>query len=160
MLWITGIVSALKGMVKIPNVIGKTTSDAQTDITNAHLTSSQSSTENTGDSNLGGKIKSTEPVADTLVDYDSNVSYVSYVFSFTPFSVFGFSPFSVFGFSPFSVFSFTPSGYYYVIGPNTTSCTNVCGGQSGAISGNCVSDCGQACPSGKKCCGCPQSGAF
>jgi hypothetical protein len=160
MLWITGILSTLKGMIKIPNIVGKVTADANTDLSNAHLINSGSTTENTGDTNLGGKVKSVNPVVDTLVDYESNVSYVSYVFSFTPFSVFGFSPFSVFGFSPFSVFSFTPSGYYYIIGPNTTSCTNVCGAVSGAISGNCVSDCGQACPVGKKCCGCPSGGAF
>ena len=100
MLWITGIVSALKGMIKVPNIVGKTTTQATADLTSAHLTNTGNTTENTEDSNLGTKVKTQSPVADTLVNYESNVSYVSYVFSFTPFSVFSFTPFSVFGFTP------------------------------------------------------------
>lgn len=152
MLWITGIVSALKGMIKVPNIVGKTTTEATTDLTNAHLTNTGNTTENTGDSNLGTKVKSQSPVADTLVDYESNVSYVSYVFSFTPFSVFSFVPFSVFTFTPFSVFSFVPSGYYYALGPSSISCGNICGGP-GALTATC-SLCG-GCASGERCCKCP-----
>jgi len=152
MLWITGIVSALKGMIKVPNIVGKTTTEATTDLTSAHLTNTGNTTENTGDSNLGTKVKSQSPVADTLVDYESNVSYVSYVFSFTPFSVFGFTPFSVFTFTPFSVFSFVPSGYYYAVGPSSVSCANLCGGP-GANSAAC-SLCG-GCPTNYRCCRCP-----
>jgi hypothetical protein len=143
MLWITGILSTLKGMIKIPNIVGKVTADANTDLSNAHLINSGSTTENTGDTNLGGKVKSVNPVVDTLVDYESNVSYVSYVFSFTPFSVFGFSP--------FSVFSFTPA-YDYVLGPSYISCGNVCGGP-GSTTAPC-SACG-GCGVNERCCKCP-----
>lgn len=100
MLWLIGIISTLKGMVRVPNVVDLTTSNAQTELSNAHLNNTGNTTEGTGDSNLNGKVKSQSPAADELVDYESNVSLVSYVFAFSPFSVFSFSPFTVFSFSP------------------------------------------------------------
>ena len=100
MLWLTGIVSVLKGMVRIPNVVNLPLANAQSQISDSHLTNTGNTTENTGDTNLGTKVKSQSPSADTLVDYETNVSLVSYVFSFTPFSVFSFTPFSVFSFTP------------------------------------------------------------
>jgi hypothetical protein len=92
MLWLTGIVSVLKGMVRIPNVVNLPLANAQSQISDSHLTNTGNTTENTGDTNLGTKVKSQSPSADTLVDYETNVSLVSYVFSFTPFSVFSFTP--------------------------------------------------------------------
>ncbi len=98
MLWLTGILSALKGMVKVPDVVGKTTETATSDILAAYLTNTGNTTENTTDTNLGGKVKEQSPSANTLVEYDTNVSYISYLFSFTPYS-----------FTPSTPYSFTPS---------------------------------------------------
>lgn len=133
MLWLTGILSTLKGMVRVPNVVGQQTATATTNILNSHLANTGNTTENTGDTNLGGKVKSQSPEADTLVDYESNVSLVSYVFSFTPFSVFSFSPFSVFSFSPPPVEgrTCTPSEYS--------------AGNCGGPVGSCTGDLGSIC---------------
>jgi hypothetical protein len=104
-----------KGMVKVPNTIGMTSAQALTAITAAGLTTTSGVKVDTADNNLNGKVAISSPVADTLVDYETNVElrYYNYVapfsvFGFSPFGVFGFSPFGVFGFSPFGVFSFTP----------------------------------------------------
>jgi hypothetical protein len=103
--------------VTVPNVIGFATATAQSTITALNLTWS-TTTENTADSNLGGKVKSTSPVAGTAVKYYTEVSAVIYnyvaPYSFTPVyyfvPVYGFAP--VYGFSPFfftmPVYGFTP----------------------------------------------------
>lgn len=126
MLWLTGILSALKGMVKVPDVVGKTTETATSDILAAYLTNTGNTTENTTDTNLGGKVKQQSPSANTLVEYDTNVSYVSYLFSFTPYS-----------FTPTPPYSFVPA-------PTLRRCTSndalfldctvgSCGSYNGAV---------------------------
>ncbi len=92
-------------MVKVPDVVGQTTETATTNILSAHLTNTGNTTENTADTNLGGKVKQQSPTANTLVEYDTNVSYVSYLFSFTP-------------------YSFTPSVFSFVPPPTNRICTS------------------------------------
>lgn len=106
--------------VRVPDLIGIPQATAQGLITALNLTWSQT-TENTSDSNLGGKVKSQIPVAGTPVEYYTGVSAVIYnyvaPYSFTPVyyfvPVYGFTP--VYGFSPygFTPYGFTPQVYTF-----------------------------------------------
>jgi hypothetical protein len=103
-----------KGMKLLPNFIGRTSAQAQTDVVsegftlgNVTITLSGEPTELAND----GKVVGQTPAVTTPADYDAPVDLTVRQFSFTPFNVFGFSPFHVFGFSPiqpFSVFGFSP----------------------------------------------------
>lgn len=139
MLWLTGILSTLKGMVKVPNVVGQTTETATSNILAAHLTNTGNTTENTADTNLGGKVKQQSPSANTLVDYDTNVSYVSYLFSFTPYS---FTP-NVYSFTPYSFtpYSFTPAP----VQGRTCTPSEYAAGNCGGPIGSCTGDLGSIC---------------
>jgi hypothetical protein len=79
-----GFWAASKGMVLVPNVVGQTTTDATNLIIAAGLLNSGNSTVGTGDSGLNGKVASQDPVAATKVSYESNVSYISYVYVAPP----------------------------------------------------------------------------
>jgi hypothetical protein len=106
--------------VIIPNLIGVPEATAQGLITSLNLVWSIT-TENTADANLGGKVKSQNPVAGTKAEYYTGVSAVIYnyvaPYSFTPVyyfvPVYGFTP--VYGFSPygFSPYGFTPQVYTF-----------------------------------------------
>jgi hypothetical protein len=100
-----------KGMKLLPNFIGRTSAQAQTDVVsegftlgNVTITLSGEPTELAND----GKVVEQIPAVTTPADYETPVDLTVRQFSFTPFGVFGFSPFSVFGFSPFNVFGFSP----------------------------------------------------
>jgi hypothetical protein len=107
-----------KGMKVLPNFIGRTSAQAQTDVVsegfalgNVTITLSGEPTELAND----GKVVAQIPAVTTPADYESIVDLTVRQFSFTPFNVFGFSPFNVFGFSPttfafspFTVFGFSP----------------------------------------------------
>ena len=100
-----------KGMKLLPNFIGRTSAQAQTDVVsegftlgNVTITLSGEPTELAND----GLIVEQIPAVTTPADYETPVDLTVRQFSFTPFGVFGFSPFSVFGFSPFNVFGFSP----------------------------------------------------
>lgn len=101
--------------VLVPNVIGVASSTAESTITSLNLTWTTTS-ENTSDSNLGGKVKSQVPSAGTPVEYYTNVSAViwNYVapYSFVP--VYSFAP--VYGFVP-PVYGFTPPPPVYTFTP-------------------------------------------
>jgi beta-lactam-binding protein with PASTA domain len=73
-----GFWSSSKGMVLVPNLSGLSTTDATNAIIAAGLLNSGNSTTNTGDSGLNGKVASQDPASGTKVQYESNVSYVSY----------------------------------------------------------------------------------
>jgi len=138
MLWLTGILSTLKGMVKVPNIVGQTTTTATSNILTAHLTNTGNTTENTADTNLGGKVKTQSPSADALVDYDTNVSYVSYLFSFTPYSftpTYSFTPYS------FTPYSFTPAP----VQGRTCTPSEYSAGNCGGPVGSCTGDLGSIC---------------
>jgi hypothetical protein len=79
-----GFWSASKGMVLVPNIVGLSTSAAQAAISAAGLTNSGNTTETTGDSGLDGKVKTQDPSSGTKVQYETNVSYVSYTYVATP----------------------------------------------------------------------------
>lgn len=67
-----------KGMVRTPNLSGLSSSAAVSAIQAAGLIASSSGTVDTGDSGLNGKIASQSPSSNTLVDYESTVSYTTY----------------------------------------------------------------------------------
>lgn len=100
--------------VLVPNVIGVASATAQSTITSINLAWS-STTENTSDSNLGGKVKSQTPAPGTPAEYYTQVSAVVYnyvaPYSFVP--VYGFAP--VFYFAP--VYTFTPPATVYGFAP-------------------------------------------
>ncbi len=73
-----GFWSSSKGMVLVPNLSGLSTTAATNAIIAAGLLNSGNSTTNTGDSGLNGKVASQDPASGTKVQYESNVSYVSY----------------------------------------------------------------------------------
>ena len=81
--WI-GIWSSSKGMVYVPNLVGLTRSDAITLITNTGLNYSSDSSETTSNSSLGGKVKSQVPLAGTLVNSGSDISFIYYVYVAAP----------------------------------------------------------------------------
>jgi hypothetical protein len=100
-----------KGMKILPNFIGRTSAQAQTDVVsegfalgNVTITLSGEPTELEND----GKVVAQIPAVTTPADYESTVDLTVRQFSFTPFNVFGFSPFNVFGFSPTEAFAFAP----------------------------------------------------
>ncbi len=98
-----GFWSSLKGMVKVPNLSGLTRTTASQSIIENGLLPVETGSTDTADDTLNQKIASQTPVFDTLVDYETNVSYTYYNFSFTPYS---FTPYS------FTPYSFTPSPPY------------------------------------------------
>jgi len=100
-----------KGMKILPNFIGRTSAQAQTDVVsegfalgNVTITLSGEPTELAND----GLVVEQIPAVTTPADYESIVDLTVRQFSFTPFNVFGFSPFNVFGFSPTPAFAFAP----------------------------------------------------
>ena len=100
-----------KGMKLLPNFIGKTSAQAQTDVVSEGFVVGNVVTSVSGEpSELAndGLIVQQDPAVTTPADYETPVDLTVRQFSFTPFGVFGFSPFGVFGFSPFNVFGFSP----------------------------------------------------
>ena len=79
-----GFWAASKGMVLVPNVVGQTTTNATTAIIAAGLLNSGNSTTSTSNAGLNGQVASQDPVALTKVSYESNVSYISYVYTAPP----------------------------------------------------------------------------
>jgi hypothetical protein len=79
-----GFWSASKGMVLVPSIVNLSTSSATAAIIAAGLLNSGNTTETTGDSGLDGKVKTQDPVSGTKVQYETNVSYVSYTYVATP----------------------------------------------------------------------------
>lgn len=72
-----------KGMVRMPNLSGLTRPQALIAIENAGLRFSESSTETTSSESLSDKIKTQSILANTLLEYDSSVSFVYY--SYVPY---------------------------------------------------------------------------
>lgn len=79
-----GFWAASKGMVLVPNVVGQTTTNATTAIIAAGLLNSGNSTTSTSNAGLNGQVASQDPAALTKVSYESNVSYISYVYVAPP----------------------------------------------------------------------------
>jgi len=69
-----------KGMTVVPAVLGQTQSTAQTNLTNANLTST-TTTLNTNVESQGGTVGSQLPSPGELVDYGTNVSIGVYVYT-------------------------------------------------------------------------------
>ena len=93
-------------MVKVPNLSGLTRTTATQSIVDNGLVAVETGSTTTADDTLNQKIASQTPPLDTLVDYETNVSYTYYLFSFTPYS---FTPYS---FTP-QAYSFTPQVYSF-----------------------------------------------
>ncbi len=126
-----GFWSSSKGMVLVPDIVGLSTTAAQAAITAAGLANSGNTTEGTSDSNLGDKIKTQDPASGTKVQYESNVSYVSYVYNAAPSFPPSFPP----NFEPPPPPNFEPPSF-----PTNRLCTqmNVDFGQGCSV-GQCVS---------------------
>jgi hypothetical protein len=73
-----------KGMVRVPNISGLSTSSAISTIQAAGLVASSSGTTSTSNSSLNDTIASQLPASNTLVDYQTTVSYNSYTYSAPP----------------------------------------------------------------------------
>ena len=112
-----GFWSSLKGMVKVPNLSGLTRTTATQSIVDNGLVAVETGSTTTADDTLNQKIASQTPPIDTLVDYETNVSYTYYLFSFTPYS---FTPTAPYSFTP-QAYSFTPQTYSFT--PQTYSFT-------------------------------------
>jgi hypothetical protein len=100
-----------KGMKLLPNFIGRTSAQAQTDVVSEGFTLGNVITSVSGEPTElanDGKVVGQTPAVTTPADYETPVDLTVRQFTFTPFGVFGFSPFQVFGFSPFNVFGFSP----------------------------------------------------
>jgi hypothetical protein len=100
-----------KGMKLLPNFIGRTSAQAQTDVVSEGFTLGNVITSVSGEEAEAandGKVIEQTPAVTTPADYETPVDLTVRQFTFTPFGVFGFSPFQVFGFSPFNVFGFSP----------------------------------------------------
>jgi hypothetical protein len=100
-----------KGMKLLPNFIGRTSAQAQTDVVSEGFTLGNVITSVSGEAAEAandGKVIEQTPAVTTPADYETPVDLTVRQFTFTPFGVFGFSPFQVFGFSPFNVFGFSP----------------------------------------------------
>jgi hypothetical protein len=80
MLGIIARFGSSKGMVRIPNLSGLTTSQATAAIQNSGLTFSGSSTSTTSSSSLGDKVFAQSISAGTLVEYETSISFQSYVY--------------------------------------------------------------------------------
>jgi hypothetical protein len=107
-----GFWSSLKGMVKVPNLSGLTRTTASSSIVSNGLVPLETGSTDTADDSLNQKIASQNPAFDSLVDYETNVSYTYYNFSFTPYS---FTPYS---FTP-TAYTFTPTAYTFTPTPYT-----------------------------------------
>jgi len=79
-----GFWAASKGMVLVPNIVGQTTTNATNLIIAAGLLNSGNSTTSTSNAGLNGQVASQDPAALTKVSYESNVSYISYVYVAPP----------------------------------------------------------------------------
>jgi len=100
-----------KGMKLLPNFVGRTSAQAQTDVVSEGFTLGNVITSVSGEEAEAandGKVIEQTPAVTTPADYETPVDLTVRQFTFTPFGVFGFSPFQVFGFSPFNVFGFSP----------------------------------------------------
>jgi len=93
-------------MVKVPNLSGLTRTTASSSIVSNGLVPLETGSTDTADDSLNQKIASQNPSFDSLVDYETNVSYTYYNFSFTPYS---FTPYS---FTP-TAYTFTPTAYTF-----------------------------------------------
>ena len=110
-----------KGMVTVPDLNNLTRLQAEATLIANGLNPNFLESEDTFNSNLGGKVSFQNIATGTLVDYETIISFKTYqyvdpptfsAFSFTPtFGAFGFTPtFGAFGFTPtFGAFSFTPT---------------------------------------------------
>ena len=134
-------------MVKVPSLSGLTRTTATQSITNSGLVAVETGSTTTTDDTLNQKIASQTPALDTLVDYETNVSYTYYLFSFTPYSftpVYSFTPTPVYSFTPeysfTPVYSFTPETYSFTpvaeqTGVWYTHCSNPASGGDGSSVG-------------------------
>ena len=103
-------------MVKVPNLSGLTKTQAVSSIEAVNLTAVDGGAVNTTDDLLNNKIASQSPIADALVQYESDVSYTYYQFAFTPgysFTPYAFTPVETYSFTPYSFtpYSFTPYSF-------------------------------------------------
>jgi len=145
-----GFWSSLKGMVKVPSLSGLTRTTATQSITDSGLVAVETGSTTTADDTLNQKIASQTPALDTLVDYETNVSYTYYLFSFTPYSftpVYSFTPTpaysftpETYSFTPVPIYSFTPETYSFTpVPPQTgvwyTHCSNPATGGDGSAVG-------------------------
>lgn len=79
MLGIGGKFASSKGMVKMPDLSGLTRADAKTAIANAGLKfGTESSSTNNSGSSYNGDVKTQSIAANTLVEYESTVSFTYY----------------------------------------------------------------------------------
>jgi hypothetical protein len=121
-------------MVKVPSLSGLTRTTATESIVNSGLIPVETGSTNTADNSLNQKIASQTPALDTLVDYETNVSYTYYNFAFTPYSFTPVTPYSFtpYSFTPYSFtpYSFTPYSFTPVAGAGVwyTHCGNVSAG--------------------------------
>jgi hypothetical protein len=83
MLGFIGRFGSSKGMVRMPDLSGLTRPQALTALENAGLRFSGASTETTSNSSLADKIRSQSIAANTLLEYESEVSFVYY--SYVPY---------------------------------------------------------------------------
>ena len=104
-------------MVKVPSLSGLTRTTATQSITDSGLIAVETGSITTANDTLNQKIASQTPALDTLVDYETNVSYTYYLFSFTPYS---FTPTPVYSFTPVP-YSFTPQTYSFTPTPSGPS---------------------------------------
>ena len=110
-----------KGMVTVPNLNGLTQLEAEATLVANGLVPNFMGVDQTQNSNLTNRVSYQSINFNTLVDYETTISFRIYEyhvdppppFSFTPtFGAFSFTPtFGAFSFTPtFGAFSFTPSG--------------------------------------------------
>jgi hypothetical protein len=116
-----GIIAGSKGMVRVPNLIGLLRAQAIEEVENSGLISVTGSVINTSDSALGDKVESQSIEANTLVDYETQVSFNYYnysvPYSFTPYA---FTPYSFVPFS-FTPYAFTPYSFVPAPSPEFTT---------------------------------------
>jgi hypothetical protein len=135
-------------MVRVPSLSGLTRTTATQSIIDSGLVAVETGSTTTADDTLNQKIASQTPELDTLVDYETNVSYTYYLFSFTPYSFTPTAPYSftpqAYSFTP-QTYSFTPETYSFTpysftpVAPQTgvwyTHCSNPAAGGDGSVVG-------------------------
>lgn len=106
-----GLWAQSKGMVKVPNLIGLSKTQAEANISAAGLNIGSETTITTDVQSDNNKVSTQVQSADSLVDYETSVDFTYQVFSFTPYSFvpYSFTP-QVYSFTPytFTPYTFTP----------------------------------------------------
>jgi len=106
-----GLWASSKGMKVVSNLVGKTRTEAKSQIVSDGFVVGTETSQNftsSSDADKHDKIVDQTPDAGVSAEYESPVDIIYGVFSFSVFGVFNFTPFNVFSFTPFNVFSFTP----------------------------------------------------